>query len=187
MDNCFFHRNGVDEKILPDASQDFGVSLGVLHHIPDTAAGIKSCSQMLKPGAPFLLYLYYALDNRPLWFRLLWQLSDAIRSITSKLPHSSRYIVSQIIALVVYWPFARVSRVLERFGLPESLISLVPLSTYRSLSFYTIRTDALDRFGTRLEQRFTKRQISEMMLNAGLENIIFSDSEPYWVAVGYKK
>ena len=187
MDNCFFHRNGVDERILPDASQDFGVSLGVLHHIPDTAAGIKSCSQMLKPGAPFLLYLYYALDNRPLWFRLLWQLSDAIRSITSKLPHSSRYIVSQIIAVVVYWPFARASRVLERVGLPESLISLVPLSTYRSLSFYTIRTDALDRFGTRLEQRFTKRQISEMMLNAGLENITFSDSEPYWVAVGYKK
>lgn len=187
MDNCFFHRNGVDEKSLPEASQDFGVSLGVLHHVPDTAAGIKSCAQMLKPGAPFLLYLYYALDNRPFWFRVLWKLSDAVRSITSKLPHTPRYIVSQIIALFVYWPLARASRLLERAGLPESLVSLVPLSTYRSLSFYTIRTDALDRFGTRLEQRFTKSQIFEMMSIAGFENITFSDSEPYWVAVGYKK
>lgn len=187
MDNCFFHKNGVGEKILPDASQDFGISLGVLHHVPDTAAGIQSCSQMLKPGAPFLLYLYYALDNRPFWFRFLWKLSDFIRSITSKLPHTLRYIVSQIIAVVVYWPFARVSRLLERAGLPESMVSLIPLSTYRSLSFYTIRTDALDRFGTRLEQRFTKKEIFKMMSNAGLENITFSDSEPYWVAVGYKK
>jgi hypothetical protein len=118
---------------------------------------------------------------------VLWKLSDAVRSITSKLPHTPRYIVSQIIALFVYWPLARASRLLERAGLPESLVSLVPLSTYRSLSFYTIRTDALDRFGTRLEQRFTKSQIFEMMSIAGFENITFSDSEPYWVAVGYKK
>lgn len=187
MNNCFFHSNRVDEKVLPDASQDFGVSLGVLHHVPDTAAGIKSCVQMLKPGAPFLLYLYYALDNRPFWFRVLWRLSDAVRSITSRLPYTPRYIVSQIIALFVYWPFARASRVLEMVGLPRPLVSLVPLSTYRSLSFYTIRTDALDRFGTRLEQRFTKQQIFEMMSNAGLEKVIFSDSEPYWVAVGFKK
>jgi SAM-dependent methyltransferase len=187
MDNCFFHSNGVDEKSLPDASQDFGVSLGVLHHVPDTAAGIKSCAQMLKPGAPFLLYLYYALDNRPFWFRVLWKLSDVVRIITSKLPHTPRYIVSQIIALFVYWPLARASRLLERAGLPDSLVSLVPLSTYRSLSFYTIRTDSLDRFGTRLEQRFTKSQIFEMMSIAGFENITFSNSEPYWVAVGYKK
>ena len=32
-----------------------------------------------------------------------------------------------------------------------------PLSAYRDRSFYTMRTDALDRFGTRLERRFSRR------------------------------
>ena len=49
-----------------------------------------------------------------------------------------------------------------------------------------MRTDALDRFGTRLEKRFTQKQIREMITGAGLENIVFSKSEPYWCAVGYK-
>lgn len=34
--NCIFHAKGVGEDIVPDGSQDFGVSLGVLRHIPDT-------------------------------------------------------------------------------------------------------------------------------------------------------
>ena len=50
-----------------------------------------------------------------------------------------------------------------------------------------MRTDALDRFGTALEQRFTARQIRQMMAAAGLERIQFSDAMPYWCAVGYKK
>ena len=47
-----------------------------------------------------------------------------------------------------------------------------------------MKTDALDRFGTRLEQRFTKSQIEHMMLDAGLERIEIS--EPYWCAILYK-
>ena len=50
-----------------------------------------------------------------------------------------------------------------------------------------MRTDALDRFGTRLEQRFSYNQIKEMMLKSGLENIEFSNEEPFWCAVGYRK
>lgn len=40
--------------------------LGVLHHVPDTQAAIRSCVGLLKPGAPLLLYFYYAFDNRVL-------------------------------------------------------------------------------------------------------------------------
>ena len=50
-----------------------------------------------------------------------------------------------------------------------------------------MRTDSLDRFGTRLEQRFTKKHIERMMKNADLDNIRFSNTPPYWCAVGYKK
>ena len=49
-----------------------------------------------------------------------------------------------------------------------------------------MKTDALDRFGTKLEKRFTKTEISEMMKEADLKNIKFSDKSPFWVAVGEK-
>ncbi len=67
--NCEFHNAGVDNIPLEDNTCDFGYSLGVLHHIPDTEAGLKNCVAKLKTGAPFLLYLYYRFDNRPVWFR----------------------------------------------------------------------------------------------------------------------
>ena len=49
-----------------------------------------------------------------------------------------------------------------------------------------MRTDALDRFGTRLEKRFSKASIQEMLKTAGLENITFSEDRPYWCVVSYK-
>ncbi len=49
-----------------------------------------------------------------------------------------------------------------------------------------MRNDALDRFGTKLEQRFTKAQITEMMTKAGLVDIAFSSETPHWTALGFK-
>lgn len=182
--NCEFVLASVGELPLKDDSVDFGYSLGVLHHVPDTARGIRNCVAKLKPGAPLLLYLYYALDNRPAWFRALWRMSDAIRKVVSRLPFRARYYVTQIIAALVYYPLARLSLLTEKMGFPASTI---PLSAYRRSSFYAMRTSALDRFGTRVEQRFTRSQIQIMMENAGLERITFSDSVPYWCVLGYKK
>lgn len=181
--NCVFHRADVENIPLPPSSCDFGYSLGVLHHIPDTEAGLKRCTEILKPGAPFLLYLYYAFDNRPWWFRGIWRISDAFRTLVSRLPHFARYGVSQMVAATVYFPLARLARSMEAAGMD---IERFPLSQYRHRSFYTMRTDALDRLGTRLERRFSKNEIREMMERAGLADISFDDTPPYWTAVGRK-
>ena len=58
--NCEFHVASVDTLPFPEDSMDFGYSLGVLHHVPDTAAALRSAVRPLKPGAPLLVYLYYA-------------------------------------------------------------------------------------------------------------------------------
>ena len=182
-DNCEFHHAGVEEIPLENDSCDFGYSLGVLHHIPDTQAGLKACITKLKKGAPFLLYLYYRFDNRPVWFRMIWRASDVVRQLVSKMPHSLRFGMSQILAATVYFPLARTAKVLEKSGMN---VESFPLSQYRHNSFYVMRTDALDRFGTRLEQRFTKAEMRQMMEDVGLENITFSNTS-FWTAVGFKK
>ena len=183
FDNCEFESATVDDISIDNNSMDFGYSLGVLHHVPDTEMGIKQCAEKLKKGAPLLLYLYYRFDNRPFWFRFIWSITDLLRKVISKMPYGLRYIFSQIIAVVVYFPLARTAFYLGKLNLN---VSNFPLSSYKNLSFYTMRTDALDRFGTRLEQRFTRNEIKNMMENAGLGNIKFSNSKPFWVAVGYK-
>jgi len=182
--NCVFHQASVDAIPLADASMDFGYSLGVLHHVPDTEAGLHACVRKLKPGAPFLAYIYYAFDNRPWWFRPLWRVSYAMRGAISNLPSDARYWVCQLLAAIVYWPLARTALLLEKSGVS---VTNFPLAAYRDRGFYGMRTDALDRFGTHLEQRFTKAEIFDMMQRSGLERITFAPGVPYWTAVGYRR
>lgn len=183
-ENCEFHHASVAQIPLDDGVADFAYSLGVLHHVPDTAAGIRACAEKLKPGAPLLLYLYYAFDQRPRWFRALWRITEPLRFAISRMPGFFRSAITNVLAALVYWPLARTARLLEKLG---ANVESLPLSFYRDRTFYVMRTDALDRFGTRLEKRFTRRQIETMMRDAGLTEIRFSDDPPFWCAVGVKR
>ena len=129
--NVQFHQASVAASSLLPNSQDFGYSLGVLHHVPDTAAAIRSCAELLKPGAPLLLYLYYAFDNRPRWFRWLWSLSNIARLLIRRLPPRPKQLVTDLIALTVYWPLSRLASLAEAAGLP---VASFPLSYYRHYS-----------------------------------------------------
>lgn len=182
--NCNFHLTTLDDVPIPHGSMDFGYCLGVLHHIPDTEKALHSLVGLLKPGAPLLIYIYYAFDNRPHWFQSLWKITDVLRYFISRLPFRPRYITSQIIAITIYYPFARLARAFESIGVNTENF---PLSSYRNSSLYTMRTDALDRFGTRLEKRYTREQIKKMLIEAGLDKILFSETEPFWCAIGYRK
>lgn len=182
--NCTVYAGDTENNPIEEGSMDFGYSLGVLHHIPNTQKALEDCVKKIKPNAPFLLYLYYAFDGRPWWFKGLWKASDLLRKCISKMPYALRYVTTQIMACVFYYPLARMSWVMERFGVN---VHHFPLSAYRSCSFYTMRTDALDRFGTSLERRFTKEDIYTMMTKAGLDRIRFSEKEPFWCAVGYRR
>ncbi len=179
--NCTFHHASVGAIPLPSGSMDFCYSLGVLHHVPDTMAGIEACVALLKPRAPFLVYLYYALDQRPWWFRGLWKGTDIMRRGIARLPFWPKRALTELIAVTVYWPAARLSAVVERLGRDPAGL---PLSWYRDKSLYIMRTNAFDRFATPLEQRFTRTQIAAMMRKAGLEGIRFSENPPFWCAVG---
>ena len=102
----------------------------------------------------------------------------------ARLPARLKLLASEVIAALVYWPLARFSTVLDKFGVSTRL---VPLEAYKDRSVYTMRTDAYDRFCTSLEQRFSRKQIDEMLDQAGFERIVFSEQVPFWCAVGRKK
>lgn len=183
LSNCKYINKSACEVNIDECSMDFGYSLGVLHHVPDTQMAINSCVRLLKPGAPFLVYLYYRFDNKPFWFKAIWAASDIFRKGICNLDFKIKSRICDLIALTVYLPLVAIARLLKKFKIN---INNFPLSSYCDLDFYMMRNDALDRFGTKLEKRFTKKEIKLLMENAGLEKISFSEQAPYWVAIGYK-
>jgi len=183
-DNAFFFKETVEECSLENESQDFGYSLGVLHHIPDTQKAIKDCAIKLKKGAPFLLYLYYDFEDKPALFKFIWKLTNLLRlKVISKLPPKTKKVICGFIAISIYFPFAKFSKLLEILGFN---VENIPLSDYRNKSFYIMNNDSLDRFGTKLEQRFSKKDITNMLVDAGFDKVKFSDNTPYWTCICYK-
>ena len=182
--NIKFLNQSVGEINLQDKSIDFAYSLGVFQHIPDIKSALKEINRILKPNAPFLVYLYYSFDNKPKFYKFMWMLTNPIRYIISKLPFKIKLIITFLIAIFVYFPFARISKLLKFLKLPYQNI---PMWQYADLSFYIMKTDALDRFGTKVEKRYSKKQILEILENCNFKDIKFSDSPPYWCVLAKKK
>jgi SAM-dependent methyltransferase len=183
FDNVSFHLASVSALPFEDGTLDFAYALGVLHHVPETAQAVRDVAAKLKAGAPFLVYLYYAFDNRSAAYRALWRLSNVVRLVLCRAPYPVQITATTVIAYLVYWPIARTAALLDKIGLlPRSW----PLKYYRHRALYVMRTDAFDRFCTRLEQRFTRAQISDMLRAAGFDSIWFSETEPHWVALAIK-
>ena len=173
-----------DNIPFADETFDFIFSLGVLHHIPDTQQALNDIVKKLKIGNHILIYLYYSLDNRGLLYKVLFKMSSMIRFLVSILPKGIKHFVCDIIAVVIYLPFILFARALKTIFSKNNLYKKIPLSYYIGKSFNVIRNDALDRFGTPLEQRFSREEIRKMMSKSGLTEIKFSENTPYWHAIG---
>ena len=168
-----------------DDTFDLVISLGVLHHIPDTQKALNSIVKKVNKGGQCLIYLYYALDNRSFFYKMIFYSSSFFRFFISKSPSFLKKIICDFIAIFVYLPFIFLSKLVKTI-LGEKWGNKIPLSYYSNKSFNVIRNDSLDRFGTPLEQRFSKIQIENMMHEAGLHDIKFSDNQPYWHVIGQK-
>lgn len=180
---CVPIRGAAGELPFRPAALDFCYILGVLHHTPEPTFALADAVAALKPGAPMLIYVYYDFEDRPGWFRSVWKISNVVRRLIARQPTLVRFVTSEIIAIFVYFPLAKFSTLVASRGHNADHI---PLSAYRDKSFYTMRTDALDRFGTILEDRYSRREIVEMMTAAGLTDISLSEGAPYWRAIGFR-
>ncbi len=183
--NIRLARASADAIPFADNQFDMVMSIGVLHHIPDTLRAMKDCVQKVKPGGYFYVYLYYSLDNRGFLFKSIFRLSNLVRKMISSFPQALKKIACDILAVLLYMPFVGLSRFFYAIGL-KRLSAKIPLSSYRDKSFHIIRNDSLDRFGTKLEQRFSRKQILSMMEESGLSDVRFSPNSPYWHAIGKK-
>jgi ubiquinone/menaquinone biosynthesis C-methylase UbiE len=182
-DNVRITKASVDTIPWDDETFDFGMSIGVLHHIPDTKQALISCVKKIKKGGHFYVYLYYRFDDRGFIFKSVFYLSNVIRLVVSRMPSAIKKFTCDVLAVLVYWPISRFAGLLHKMG-AHKFAKKIPLEPYYNKPFYNLRNDCLDRFGTKLEQRFLKSEIKTMMEEAGLTNIKFGEQSAFWHAVG---
>ena len=153
---------------------DFLFCIGVLHHLPCSA--LEEVRSLKKYTSQILIYLYYALDNRPFYFRVLSMFATMLRLRTAPVRNSHfRSLFSWAGVLFIYYPFVILGSILRPLGGSH----LIPLyESYQGKTLKRIRQDVYDRFFTRIEQRFTKEEI--MTLKDTFSNVIVSDQLPYW-------
>ncbi len=171
-----------DLHVLPFRPETFDLiySLGVLHHLPVPEQGLRALAKHLRPDGYLLAYFYYALDNRPRYFRYILPVVTALRLVISRLPHPLARQVCFAIALFVYWPLIQFGNLLRALGF-EQAARQVPLHEfYTGKPFRILFNDSVDRFATSLEFRFSRAAIHDMFSKAGLCETRFSDTVPFW-------
>ena len=120
---------------FPQESFDLVYAIGVLHHMPNTADAMRDCVRFVRPGGAFIVYLYYALDNRGVVFRMLFGMADVVRRVVSRLPSGLKNAVCDVIAVVAYMPFVLLARAVTAIAGYKTAERLVPLAYYSKRSF----------------------------------------------------
>ena len=182
--NVNFLNSKFEDAEFKNENFDFVFSLGVLHHMDNTLDQLKKINKILNSEGFVLIYLYYRFDNKSFLFKLIFKIADLMRKLICNFPFRIKKIISIFIATIIYWPLTIIYKFLNKFGIKTSHL---PLAYYTDKSFYIMKTDSLDRFGTKVENRFLKSEIKDLLEKSGFNKIIFSDKKPYWHVIAYKK
>ncbi len=184
--NVSISHASIDQLPFKDEHFDFIMSLGVIHHIPNMELALKHLTSKLKKDGKILLYIYYNLENRSIIYKAIFTISSVFRFLISKLPFMPKKIICEIIAIIIYYPLSKFSNLILKLGF-KNISKKIPLEYYKDKSIMIMRNDALDRFGTPLEQRFSKKYIEEILKKNNYKNITFSKHKPYYHLIATKR
>lgn len=185
-EKVFFIQGDIYNLPFEDNFFDFIYSLGVLHHLPDVEKGFKFLSSKLRRGGKLLVYIYYALDNRPYYFKFVLKIITFLRKFTTRLPHPILYMVSFLFAVIVYMPLIYLGKILK-FIMNEKIANNIPLyEGYKNKAFKIIFNDSFDRLSAPIEKRFSKAELIRLYEDNGFKDIEVSSTLPYWKIIGTK-
>jgi ubiquinone/menaquinone biosynthesis C-methylase UbiE len=174
-----------DAERLPFAAETFDIviSIGMLHHMPNTQEGITGLVPFVSPGGHLHVYLYWIPETR--WHVRVLRVVTAARLVTVRLPyrllHKLSYAVSAALWVGVVLPYRSFRH--RRRG--RSLVASLPLKTYADYPFVVLVNDQFDRFSAPIEHRFTRAQVEAMLARAGLVDVV-TVANHGWVGDGRK-
>jgi SAM-dependent methyltransferase len=151
------------------ASFDLVYSFGVVHHLADPAAAVRSLAALVRPGGMLRLYVYRSLSDEGLPRRALLGLVTGIRSLTTRLPPDALHAFSWMVSAVANLAFLAPRRALRRSSLGDRLTRRLPLVQYTDVPFRMLVAEQFDRFGAPLEGRYRRDEVEGWLRGARLE------------------
>ena len=172
-----------DAEALPFEPESFDIvmSIGVLHHLPDTERALRSITRYAKPGGHVHIYLYWVPERR--WHRGVLRAVTAVRRVTTALPHRVLHALCYPLAAILHLSVVAPYRALRTRPRTARAAAALPLKTYADYPFSVLVNDQFDRFSAPLERRFTEDEVRSAMEAAGLEDIVLIANHG-WIADG---
>jgi SAM-dependent methyltransferase len=151
------HLAQADILRLPFAGATFDVivSIGVLHHTPDTRAAFERLPRLLKPGGRIAVWVYTAYDG------VQWTMSNLLRRWTWRLPGRALHTLAHV-AVPKYY----VDR-LPGIGLASRL--LLPVSMHPRAEWRVL--DTFDWYSPRYQWKHTYEEVFPWFEAQGLVDI----------------
>ena len=174
-DNIIYLQCDIEKINFKKNIIDFFYSLGVLHHLPTKySKANKNIANCSKEG---IIYLYYNLNDKPLYYQYIFKIVNILRKRLSKIESKVlRSVLTYFLTITLYYPMLFFNMILSKMNIN---IKNLPLSYYDDFSFFRIRQDVYDRFFTNIENRYTKEEIKKYY-GQYFKYIKFSDKAPYW-------
>ena len=172
-----------DLEALPfrQGSFDFVMSIGVLHHLPDTGRALRYLVAFVKPGGRLRVYLYWKPERA--WHRWILRGVTAARQVTTRLPHRLLLALCYPLSVALWILFVGPHRLLRRWKATLKLADSLPLKTYADYPFGVLINDQFDRLSAPVERRFTAEEVRLLMKDAGLEGVEVRANSG-WIAEG---
>ncbi len=168
---------------FPPGSFDLVYSLGVLHHLEETLAGVRALAKLVRPGGELRLYVYRTLEDEPWWKRALFAAVTGLRHVTTRLPYPSVHAVSWIVAAVASFLFLWPRRLLRRWAWGDQLTRHLPLVHYTDVPFRMVVSEQFDRLVAPIEGRFSRQDVEAWLRDVGFEVVAILPGLG-WRAVG---
>jgi SAM-dependent methyltransferase len=160
---------------------DFIMSLGVLHHLPDPEAALRSLVPYVRVDGHVHLYLYWVPTRR--WHRLLLGGVNAVRSVTELLPNRLFGLLCYPLAVGPWAMFVMPYGALRNRRRGQRIAQVFPLKAYADFRFSAFVGSLFDYLHTPIQMRYTRDEVRSMMAASGLTRVsVIADNG--WIADG---
>ena len=172
--NCHVVQANVLERPLRDEAFDVVWSFGVLHHMPDPAAGFRALVDFARPGGGLIAIWVYGYRGMRLTYRLSHM--RALHAVTRTLSGPARVRASRAVAAaltVLYW---EPLRALAALGL-ETVVRRLPLADYVRHSWRARVAGVHDRLSTPITHFHERDELLAWLRDAGLTGVAVADTD----------
>ena len=172
-----------DAEHLPFDERAFDVvlSIGVLHHLPDTERAVRKVARHVRPGGRLQIYLYWEPEIH--WHRAVLRGVTAARRVTTRLPYGALRALCLPASALLWLGVVTPHRIARRRPRLRRLSASLPLKAYADYPFGVLINDQFDRLSAPLERRFSAAEVRALLESAGLEDVTVLPHHG-WVAGG---